>query len=79
MKAGRLRVPDGLKAHKSAHARILQITDIMTRLLRTAPTAALSKEKAFAIMREEVKRGWWDGSILDEFERRLATDLAGRH
>jgi hypothetical protein len=25
-------------------------------------------EKAFAIMREEVKRGWWDGSILDEFE-----------
>jgi hypothetical protein len=19
-------------------------------------------------MREEVKRGWWDGSILDEFE-----------
>jgi hypothetical protein len=25
-------------------------------------------EKAFAILREEVKRGWWDASILDEFE-----------
>ena len=29
---------------------------------------ALPPEKAFAIMREEVERGWWDGSILDKFE-----------
>jgi HD-GYP domain-containing protein (c-di-GMP phosphodiesterase class II) len=29
---------------------------------------ALSAEKAFAIMRDEVKRGWWDGSVLNEFE-----------
>jgi hypothetical protein len=25
-------------------------------------------EKAFAILREEVKRGWWDSSLVDELE-----------
>jgi hypothetical protein len=24
--------------------------------------------KAFEIMREEAKRGWWDSSVLDTFE-----------
>jgi putative two-component system response regulator len=50
-------------------ARILQITDIYDALTTDRPyRKALSTEKAIAIMREEVKRGWWDGSILDEFE-----------
>jgi len=62
--------PDGLKgAQVPLTARILQITDIYDALTTDRPyRKALSKEKAFAIMREEVKRGWWDGSILDEFE-----------
>jgi putative two-component system response regulator len=62
--------PDGLKgADVPLTARILQITDIYDALTTDRPyRKALSKEKAFSIMREEVKRGWWDGSILDEFE-----------
>ena len=62
--------PDGLKGDQiPLTARILQITDIYDALTTDRPyRKALSAEKAFAIMREEVKRGWWDGSILDEFE-----------
>jgi len=62
--------PDGLKGDQiPLTARILQITDIYDALTTDRPyRKALSQEKAFAIMREEVKRGWWDGSILDEFE-----------
>jgi putative two-component system response regulator len=62
--------PDGLKGPQvPLTARILQITDIYDALTTDRPyRKALSQEKTFAIMREEVKRGWWDGSILDEFE-----------
>jgi putative two-component system response regulator len=62
--------PDGLNgAQVPLTARILQITDIYDALTADRPyRKALPLEKAFAIMREEVKRGWWDGSILDEFE-----------
>jgi putative two-component system response regulator len=62
--------PDGLKgAQVPLTARILQITDIYDALTTDRPyRKALSIEKAFSIMREEVKRGWWDGSILEEFE-----------
>jgi hypothetical protein len=24
-------------------------------------------------MREEVRRGWWDGDLVDEFERMIST------
>jgi putative two-component system response regulator len=62
--------PDGLKgAQVPLAARILQITDIYDALTTDRPyRKALPPEKAFAIMCEEVKRGWWDGSILDEFK-----------
>jgi|SRR5579859_2865917 len=62
--------PDGLKGEQiPLTARILQITDIYDALTTDRPyRKALSAEEAFAIMREEVKRGWWDGFILDEFE-----------
>ena len=62
--------PDGLKGEQiPLTARILQVTDIYDALTTDRPyRKALPPEKAFAIMREEVKRGWWDGSILDEFE-----------
>ena len=32
---------------------------------------ALSSERAFAILRDEVRRGWWDGKLVDEFEKLL--------
>src|ERR1700680_126381 len=62
--------PDGLKGEQiPLTARILQITDIYDALTTDRPyRKALSPEKAFAIMREEAKRGWWDGSVLNEFE-----------
>jgi putative two-component system response regulator len=62
--------PDGLKGEQiPLTARILQITDIYDALSTDRPyRKALPSEKALAILREEVKRGWWDGSILDEFE-----------
>jgi putative two-component system response regulator len=62
--------PDGLKSEQiPLTARILQITDIYDALITDRPyRKALPLEKAFAIMREEVKRGWWDASILNEFE-----------
>jgi putative two-component system response regulator len=62
--------PDGLKGEQvPLTARILQITDIYDALTTDRPyRKALPQEKAFAVLREEVKRGWWDGAILDEFE-----------
>src|ERR1700681_258972 len=62
--------PDGLKGEQiPLTARILQITDIYDALTTDRPyRKALSADKAFAIMREEVKRGWWDGPLLNEFE-----------
>ncbi len=52
----------------------------MTRSLRTGPTAKLFlSENAVAIIREEVKRGWWDGFLIDQLEllvRESAPELA---
>jgi putative two-component system response regulator len=62
--------PDGLKGEQiPLTARILQVTDIYDALTTDRPyRKALPPEQAFAIMWEEVKRGWWDGSVLSEFE-----------
>jgi len=62
--------PDRLKGEQvPLTARILQITDIYDALTTDRPyRKALSVEKALAIMREETSRGWWDASVLDEFE-----------
>jgi len=62
--------PDRLKGEQiPLTARILQTTDIYDALTTDRPyRKALPVDKALCIMRDEVKRGWWDGSILDEFE-----------
>jgi len=62
--------PDGLKGEQvPLTARILQITDIYDALTTDRPyRKALPAAKAFEIMREEAKRGWWDGSVLNVFE-----------
>ncbi len=62
--------PDGLKGEQvPLTARILQVTDIYDALTTDRPyRKALPVERALAIMREEVKRGWWDGSLVDELE-----------
>jgi putative two-component system response regulator len=62
--------PDGLKGEQvPLTARILQITDIYDALTTDRPyRKALPVEKALAIMQEETNRGWWDASVLGEFE-----------
>lgn len=62
--------PDGLKGEEiPLTARILQITDIYDALTTERPYRnALRPQEAFAVMREEVKRGWWDAVLLEEFE-----------
>jgi putative two-component system response regulator len=62
--------PDGLKGNQvPLTARILQVTDIYDALTTDRPyRKALPVEKALTIMREEVKRSWWDGSLVDELE-----------
>jgi len=73
--------PDGLKGDQiPLTARILQVTDVYDALTTDRPyRAALPREFAIAIMREEVGRGWWDSSLVDELvaivtgpEKRLA-------
>ena len=62
--------PDGLKGEEiPLTARILQVTDVYDALTTDRPyRKALPPEEAIAIMRDEAKRGWWDTSILDNFE-----------
>jgi putative two-component system response regulator len=62
--------PDGLRGEQiPLTARVLQTVDIYDALTTSRPyRKALSPKETFAILREEVKRGWWDSCILDEFE-----------
>src|SRR6266849_1887561 len=62
--------PDGLKGEQiPLTARILQVTDIYDALSTDRPyRKALPLDQALSIMREEAKRGWWDGSLLNELE-----------
>ena len=63
--------PDGLKGDEiPLSARILSVVDVYDALTTDRPyRSALTPDHAFSIMREEVGRGWWDGRLVDEFER----------
>jgi putative two-component system response regulator len=65
--------PDGLKGEQiPLTARILQVTDIYDALTTDRPyRKAMSVREALALVRQEVKLGWWDGSIVEEFEALL--------
>ena len=65
--------PDGLKNQEvPVTARILQTVDVFDALTTDRPyRKALLPQEAFGIMREEVRRGWWDGALVDEFETLL--------
>jgi len=53
-------------------ARVLQTVDIYDALTTDrAYRKALSSERAFAIVKDEVRRGWWDGALVNEFEQLL--------
>ena len=70
--------PDGLKGDQiPLTARILQITDVYDALTTDRPyRAALPQDEALEIMREEARRGWWDTTLLDEFERLVTVSTA---
>jgi putative two-component system response regulator len=69
--------PDGLTGEQiPLSARVLQTVDVYDALTTARPyRKALSPKEAFAVMREEVKRGWWDGSMLNQFEAVILTPL----
>ena len=74
--------PDGLKGEEiPLKARILQTVDIYDALTTDRPyRKALTPQEGFVQMREEVKRGWWDGDLIAEFEKLLrANHDAGGH
>jgi putative two-component system response regulator len=62
--------PDGLSGDQiPLTARILQIADVFDALTTERPyRTALQPQEAFGIIRDEVRCGWWEGSIVDEFE-----------
>ncbi len=51
-------------------ARVMAIVDVYDALTSNrAYRAALTQEKAFAILDEEARKGWWDMPVLNEFKK----------
>jgi putative two-component system response regulator len=62
--------PDGLSGDQiPLTARILQVADVYDALTTERPyRTAIQPHEALGIVRDEVRRGWWDGAVVDEFE-----------
>ena len=62
--------PDGLRGDQiPLTARILQTADVYDALATDRPyRKALAPHEAFRVMREEVRRHWWDESLVDKME-----------
>jgi len=75
--------PDRLCGEQIPRAvRILTTVDVYDALTSDRPyRKAFPPDEAFAVMRKEVKAGWWDGSLVDELEALVlgATTPAERH
>jgi len=69
--------PDGLQGEQiPLTARILTTVDIYDALATDRPyRKALTHRKAFNQMREDVKRGWWSGALVDELESLLGKSI----
>ncbi len=63
--------PDGLKGEEiPMTARVLQIVDVYDALTTERPyKRAFSRVEALEIMEDEVKKGWWDPGIFQEFRQ----------
>jgi putative two-component system response regulator len=61
--------PDGLSGESiPVTARVTTIADVFDALTTARVyRGALSREEAIGIMESEVRKGWWDGLLLDEF------------
>ena len=69
--------PDGLRGDRiPLTVRILQTVDVYDALTTDRPyRKALPQGDAFAVLRQEVQRGWWDGSIVNELQVLLQSAL----
>jgi putative two-component system response regulator len=67
--------PDGLSGEAiPITARVTTIADVFDALTTARVyRGALSREEALGIMRDEVRKGWWDGRLLDELLAVLET------
>lgn len=67
--------PDGLKGQEiPILVRIVTIVDIYDALTsRRSYKDAWSNERTFKVMHEEVKKGWWDGDVLEVWEDAINT------
>ncbi len=65
--------PDGLKADQIPRiVRILTVVDVYDALATQRPYRdALPHAKCMEIMREEVRKGWWDPDVLESLDRCL--------
>ncbi len=70
--------PDGLSGdHIPLTARVLQVADVFDALTTHRPyRPAMSHEKAFETMREEVGRGWWDPNVFAALPDLVAENAA---
>jgi putative two-component system response regulator len=66
--------PDGLKGDAiPMTARIMTTVDVYDALTTDRPyRSAHSSEEAFAIMQEEVSKGWWDAQLVAKFRKVIA-------
>jgi putative two-component system response regulator len=63
--------PDGLKGEDiPITARVLQIVDVYDALTTERPyKGAFPRAEALEMMEEEVKKGWWDPGVFQEFRQ----------
>lgn len=69
--------PDGLAGDEiPLGARILQIIDVYDALTTARPyKKALGGDEALDILETEVRRGWWDGELFQEFRAMMTARL----
>ncbi|HLF92097.1 MAG TPA: HD domain-containing phosphohydrolase [Planctomycetota bacterium] len=63
--------PAGLRGDEiPPSVRIVTVVDVYDALTTCRPyRAALSREKAFALLRREAAKGWWDADVVEGFSR----------
>lgn len=74
--------PDGLGGEEiPLTARVLQVVDVYDALTTKRPyKRALPRDQALEIMEEEIRKGWWDPRLFEEFRQVPldATPLSGK-
>jgi putative two-component system response regulator len=72
--------PDGIKGLQiPLAARVLQIVDVFDALTTERPyKPALSIDESFEIMDGEVKKGWWDPDVFNEFRGMISEPVSER-